>query len=228
MRSPPLLLVLLSLCAAASASAQQGAGHDEPTPAAESGPRDAETARLARAVLDEADRGEHAANDAERRASGEQAARDADACLARDANAGICQYAHAVALGLAAREHPMQALGLIKQMVASLKRAEATVPDYDSAGPERVQAVVLMRAPGWPLGPGDKHAALAAAQRAVDRRPDYPDNWLTLSDVQRSLGHKEDARASAERAHAAAERLPESAGRSEWLGKADRALGELR
>ena len=59
-----------------------------------------------------------------------------------------------------ARAHPTQALGLLKSMLQNLDAAAATDPNYDKAGPSRVRALVLIRAPGWPLGPGDTDAGL--------------------------------------------------------------------
>ena len=58
-------------------------------------------------------------------------------------------------LGLKARAHPLQANESLKAMLEALNRAEAADPAYDQAGPARVQALVLIKAPAWPLGPGD-------------------------------------------------------------------------
>lgn len=112
------------------------------------------------------------------------ASASAQQCLARFADAAACHYAQAQVLGLMAREHPVQAVALLKEMLASLARAEALDPELDHAGPARLTAVVLLRAPPWPLGPGDVDAAMVAAQRAVQRAPAYPPNLITLAQVQ--------------------------------------------
>jgi len=193
-----------------------------PTPARLPGATTIEA--LARAVQDEADRSEHESSGSARAELARQADAAARECMARAPETAACQYAQALALGLAAREHPAQAIGLLTRMLESLTRAEAADPGYDSAGPARVRALVLIRAPGWPLGPGDPDAALAAARRAVGQRPQYPPNWLALAEIQMKTEAHGDAQASYTRARDSALALPASAARDEWLSEAERAL----
>ena len=68
------------------------------------------------------------------------ASRHADTCLERAPQAAACLYAHALALGLQARAHPLHAGDLLKSMLESLSNAEAVDPEYDEAGPARVRA----------------------------------------------------------------------------------------
>lgn len=178
---------------------------------------------LAGAVEADADQSEHEAGDT-RRATAERARSNAEECLARAPEAAACQYAQGLALGLAAREHPLHARTLLHDMLASLARAEATDPDYDAAGPARVQALVLLRAPGWPLGPGNVAEGLAAAQRAVMRHPEYPPNWLALAEAQAKSGSGGSAHESGRRAHDAALAFPASPRRDAWLAEADSVL----
>jgi hypothetical protein len=113
----------------------------------------------------------------------------AQQCVARFPDSGACQYALAQVQGLTARAKPLEAPALLKDMLASLAKAEARDPALDHAGPARLSAIVLLRAPPWPLGPGDADAALTAAQRAVQRDPAYPPNLITLGQAQaRSVG----------------------------------------
>ncbi len=84
-----------------------------------------------------------------------------------------------------------------------LARAEALDPGFDHAGPARLSAVVLLRAPGWPLGPGDPDAAVAAAQRAVERDPGYPPNLIALAQAEGKSEAQEQARATFEKARLA-------------------------
>jgi hypothetical protein len=115
-------------------------------------------------------------------------------------------------------------------MVEALERAIAKDPSYEHAGPHRVLALVLIRAPGWPLGPGDADSGLEHARAAVGLAPDYAPNVLALAealaDVRERAGAKdayEKAKALAEAAKAAGD--PDAA---EWVAEAERALGTLR
>jgi hypothetical protein len=153
-----------------------------------------------------------------------EASRDADACLAREPQAAACLYGHAIALGLGARAHPARAGELLKGMLESLASAEAADPNYDEAGPARVRALVLIRSPGWPLGPGDAEAGLVAARRAVTLQSQYPPNLLALAEALAKTGDAPGARGAYARARDAASALPPSADRNAWLSEADRAL----
>jgi hypothetical protein len=109
-------------------------------------------------------------------------------------------------------------------MLAALSDADAVDPGYDNAGPARVRALVLIRAPGWPLGPGDDEAGLRAAQRAVELRPQYPPNQLALAEALDRTGNPAGAREAYARARDAARVLPMSPDRDDWIREADQAL----
>jgi pimeloyl-ACP methyl ester carboxylesterase len=109
-------------------------------------------------------------------------------------------------------------------MLDNLARAEAADPNYDEAGPARVRALVLIRAPGWPLGPGDAEAGLVAARRAVTLRPLYPPNLLALAEALAKSGDSSGASENYARAHDVALELPAAADRDEWLREADQGL----
>lgn len=153
-----------------------------------------------------------------------EAGRDANACLALEPQAAACLYGHALALGLEARAHPTRASELLNDMLGELASAETADPNYDEAGPARVRALVLIRAPSWPLGPGDAATGLVAARRAVGLRPQYPPNLLALAEASAKTGDTNAARESYQRARDAAQALPASADRDEWLREADQAL----
>ncbi len=144
--------------------------------------------------------------------------------MALDSRAAACQYGKAVATGLEARAHPARAVGLLNSMLENLGNAESIDPNYDNAGPARVRALVLIRAPGWPLGPGDTDAGLAAAQRAVSLQPDYPPNVLALAEALAKSGDDAGARGSYDRARALARVSPPGSERDDWLREADEGL----
>ena len=127
------------------------------------------------------DQSTDAAQRAQRLAAATASARQ---CLALSPGSGACHYAQALVQGLTARARPLEAPALLKGMLASLTKAEAADPGLDHAGPARLAATVLLRAPPWPLGPGDVDAAVDAAQRAVNREPAYPPNLITLGEAQ--------------------------------------------
>jgi Flp pilus assembly protein TadD len=109
-------------------------------------------------------------------------------------------------------------------MLQSLGNAEATDPNYDKAGPARVRALVLIRAPGWPLGPGDTEAGLAAARRAVALQPEYPPNVLALAEALSKTGDEKGARESYSHARELAQSSPSGPERDDWLHEAQEGL----
>ncbi len=176
------------------------------------------------AIHADAQRSEHESDARIRGELAVDAGREAEACLAAEPRAAACLYGHAIALGLEARAHPAHAGESLRQMLADLAAAEAADPNYDDAGPARVTALVLTRAPGWPLGPGDAAAGLVAARRAVSLAPQYPPNLLALAEALAKNADGSGARAAYQRAHDAALALPQSGERDEWLRQAQRGL----
>ncbi len=87
-----------------------------------------------------------------------------------------------------------------------------------------MRALVLIRAPGWPLGPGDAEAGLVAARRAVTLRPQYPPNLLALAEALAKTGDANGAQENYALARDAALALPAAADRDAWLREADRGL----
>ena len=98
---------------------------------------------------------EHEADARARGTAIDHAIEAARRCTERAPDAPACDYGLALALGLQARERPSTAVEGLKLMVARLRRAEKAEPRLDRAGPSRVLALVLAKAPGWPLGPGN-------------------------------------------------------------------------
>jgi len=181
-------------------------------------------AGLAASIAAAAHRSDHESDSKVRGELAAEASRDAEACLAREPQSAACLYGQAVALGLETKAHPTRAGELLNNMLKALASAEAADPNYDQAGPARVRALVLIRAPGWPLGPGDPDAGLAAARRAVTLQPQYPPNLLALAEALAKTGDANGARESYARARDAAQTLPSTADRDGWLREADLGL----
>jgi hypothetical protein len=113
-------------------------------------------------------------------------------------------------------------------MVEALERAATVEPALDAGGPDRVLALVRLRAPGWPLGPGDAEAGLASAARAVALAPEHPPNQLALAEALARNGRPREAAAAYERALALA-REREASGEPdapEWAAEAERGRRE--
>jgi hypothetical protein len=110
------------------------------------------------------------------------------------AKAPACDYWLAAALGLQARERAATAHDALPHMVELLERAEQHEPSLDNAGPARLLAILMLRAPGWPVGPGDPEAALAEAKRAAQAAPAYAPNQLALGEALGKNG--QDSRAA--------------------------------
>jgi hypothetical protein len=155
------------------------------------------------------------------------ASRDAQGCLERAPQAAACLYYHAIALGLEARAHPLRAGEALKSMLDALAGAEAADAQIDEAGPARVKALVLVKAPAWPLGPGDPEAGLASARRAVALKPLYPPNALALAEALAKTGDSRGAREAYGRARELSQPLPSSGDRDDWLRQAEQGLGKL-
>lgn len=216
-------------CALLLLTAAACTGHLRPAPPAPgaASPSTAEsrsTAELAAAISAAAQRSDNEPDSKIRAELATQAGSDAQACIARDPQAAACLYGRAVALGLSARAHPTRAGEFLNNMLDDLARAESADSHYDEAGPARVRALVLIRAPGWPLGPGDIEAGLVAARRAAALRPLYPPNLLALAEALAKNGDAVGARESYARARDAALALPAAADKDQWLREADQGL----
>jgi tetratricopeptide (TPR) repeat protein len=131
-------------------------------------------------------------------------------CLRRAPASPACKYWLAVALGLQARDRPSTVEDSLKRMVQLLREVGKEAPLYDEAGPERVLAILLLRAPGWPVGPGDPEAALPLARRAVELLPDYPPNQLALGEALLANDERVKALEALDRAVSLAGKAPAS------------------
>jgi hypothetical protein len=146
-------------------------------------------------------------------------------CEGQAKAAPACDYWLAAALGLQARERTATAHDALPHMVELLRRAEKADPGLDDGGPARLLTILMLRAPGWPIGPGDPESALSEARAAVLIAKDHAPNQLALGEALRKNGHESESRA----AYALALRLAEAAGESDpdaagWADDARKAL----
>ena len=163
---------------------------------------------------------------AERTRLAESAVITGQLCQENAPTAPACDYWLAAALGLQARERSATGHDALPRMVDLLRRAIRTDPAIDQAGPHRLLAIVLLRAPGWPMGPGDAEAALPEAQAAARAAPEFPPNQLALGEALKKNGRTADARTAYSQAlrlatEAAARGDPDAKG---WVDDASAAL----
>jgi len=172
---------------------------------------------------------EHESDAARREALATEAVQICQWC-ARRAPANIeCTYRLALAIGQQSRERPTTGLDGLKQMMPLLDQVIARAPVLDAAGGHRVMALVLLRAPGWPTGPGDADAALEHARKADALVPGNPQNLLVLGEALAATDQVDEARAAYTRAEslARARAATGDTDASEWAESASRALRAL-
>jgi tetratricopeptide (TPR) repeat protein len=162
--------------------------------AARADPRNA--AAFAGAIRAKAFRLGHSKDSAERTRLAESAVIVGQLCEESLPANPLCDYWLAAALGLQARERTATAKDALSRMTDLLHRAIQKDPSIDQGGPHRLLAIVLLRAPSWPLGPGDPEAALPEAQAAVRIAPNYPPNQLVLAEALKKSGRSAEARAA--------------------------------
>jgi hypothetical protein len=158
-----------------------------------------------------------AARSADRKSAAVSAVQVGQLCEQRRPESGECAYWLALALGVQARERQTTGLDALPIMVELLDKAAERVPELDHAGPDRVLALVYLRAPGWPSGVGDADRGLVHARRAVDRFADYPPNRLSLAEALVETGDP----AAGHLAYRQAAKLARK-----WLDRGDPDAGE--
>jgi tetratricopeptide (TPR) repeat protein len=166
-------------------------------------------------------------NSDERRRLAESAVILGQLCEQNAEGAPPCDYWLAAALGLQARERSATGKDALPRMVELLRRAIRSDPALDHGGPHRLLAIVLLRAPAWPLGPGDPDSALPEAEAAARIAPEYAPNQLALGEALRKKGREAEAKSAYSHAlrlslEAASRGEPDAGG---WLDEARAALG---
>jgi hypothetical protein len=172
---------------------------------------------------------DHETDSGDREDAATRAVDAAHLCLRAAPGSAACAYWLAAALGVQARERPSTGLSALPRIVEEFTRAAQADPSYDEAGPDRALALVYVRAPGWPTGPGDPDKGLQHARKAVALRGDYPPNRMALAEALRATDDVDASRAAWEEARATARVLagggdPDA---PEWIRDCDAAIGSL-
>ena len=136
-------------------------------------------------------------------------------------------YLNALNLGLFVRAKGMMAIGRLSELVVLLKTA-GTKPELDQGGPLRVLGLLYVKAPAWPIGPGDLDVGLDLLKQAATQYPEHPLNHLFYAYALIAAGDTPTARSELDRARALAapQRFGDWAAR--WKTEADQASAGLR
>lgn len=150
-------------------------------------------------------------------------------CLDASPERPACRYRLAIAVGVQARERPGTGGDAMPLMIELLEAARAAGPELDHGGPDRVLALLYLRAPGWPTGPGDPDLGYEHALAAAGIDPDFPPNQLVLGEALAAVDREEEAAEAYRAALVLAEALQESGGRDarEWRREAESALAGM-
>jgi tetratricopeptide (TPR) repeat protein len=172
---------------------------------------------------------EHEPDGTRRAALATEAVQACQWCTRRAPASVECKYRLALALGHQARERRTTASDGLSKMVPLLQEVIEADPRLDAAGGHRVLALVLLRAPGWPAGPGDSEAALEHARKADALVPDHADTLMVLGEALAANNQPELARAAYRRAEqlAAAKAAAGDPDAAEVAAAAARALKAL-
>ena len=96
---------------------------------------------------------------------------------------GEVHYFLAVNLGMAVEHSTIKAIKNLHRIMEHLKKAIKQAPDTDMGGPERVLAMVYLRAPGWPTGIGDVDKAVDMLKELCKKYPDHPLNHIFYAEA---------------------------------------------
>lgn len=143
--------------------------------------------QLGRAAFDFA---ELATNDTRRAALANEGI---DACrrgIALDSKSAGAHYYLGLNYGQLAQTKLLGALKLVDQMEEVWKATIALDPKFDYAGGHRTLGVLYRDAPGWPTSIGSRAKARQHLQKALELRPDYPGNRLSLFEAYAKWGEK--------------------------------------
>lgn len=107
---------------------------------------------------------------------------------------GAGHYWLAMNLGQLARTELLGALALVREMESEFKTAWSLDTTMDYAGAARNLGTLYRDAPGWPTSIGSKRKAKEWLERAAHTAPDFPENWLILTETYLEWDEPEAAR----------------------------------
>jgi hypothetical protein len=185
-------------CQQNASRALRDAGHDQALRAQLAAPQDRDIGLiLARCSLMKADFQGKSDRRIELCEQGYEAARR----VSRGPDDAEAAYLQAVNLGLYVQAKGLTAVGRLSELVKLLKIA-GQQPQIDDGGPLRVLGLLYVKAPAWPVGPGDLDLGLDLLKKASESYPEHPLNRLFYAEALIADGQRPQARAELERARA--------------------------
>jgi len=172
---------------------------------------------------------DHESDAAVRSADAEAAVHAGQWCLEVSPEEPACHYWLGIAVGVQARERRTTALDALPLMIELLQQARTARPELDHGGPDRVLALVYLRAPGWPGGPGDPDLGYQHAGHAMKIDPSWPPNRLVLAEALVAIERQAEGLREYEQAlqHAKIEEDNGHPDAAEWAAEAVEALHKL-
>jgi len=108
-------------------------------------------------------------------------------------NQAMLHYLWAEAIGLRVRLQGATGAIHLHDLAAHAEHAYHFNRDYDEGAPQRLLGLVLVKAPGWPNGPGDSDRGLELLKDVVARFPTRAENHLYLADALLDFSRIQDA-----------------------------------
>lgn len=95
-------------------------------------------------------------------------------------------------LGIHIQHIGPEAIARVGDVIQALKDARAD-PAQDVGGPLRVLGILYLKAPAWPVGPGDLDNALALLKEASEKYPSHPQNHIFYAEALLENGDRKKA-----------------------------------
>ncbi|HZM71570.1 MAG TPA: hypothetical protein VFB95_14515 [Candidatus Cryosericum sp.] len=173
---------------------------------------------------------DHEKEGREREAAATKAVQAVQWCERASPALPACSYWMGAALGVQARERPATGVSALPRIEAAFQKAAEQDPALDDGAPDRALALLYLRAPGWPTGPGDPERGLLHARKALAIAPEHPLNLMALAEALQATGDAGGSREAWEKAAARARDLvaqgdPDA---REWVLESEQALQALK